>query len=102
MYVSGADGQIELLADRVIIHRKGVLNVMKYGLNATREIPLASISGVDYRAPHFFGLGMIDFDHAGHNNVDEQKQNTVKFGKKHARDFLALKEKIFQMMQAKK
>ena len=47
--VEGMDGQIELLADRVVIHRAGLWNAVKYGLNAKREIPLGAISEVVFQ-----------------------------------------------------
>ena len=37
MQVAGIDGQIELLNDRIIIHRAGILNALKYGFNSKRR-----------------------------------------------------------------
>ncbi len=98
MYAQGADGQIELLSDRVIIHRKGVFNLMKYGPNARREIPLTSVASVNFRDATLFKMGEIDFDYAGRSQLD-RKQNTVAFTRKHQEEFYELKEKIFELMQ---
>lgn len=100
MYVEGIDGQVELMNDRVIVHRKGLLNSMKHGFNARHEIPLASISGVDFQDATLFKQGMIDFDHAGKRSGGEKGRNSVKFNKKHQNDFYHLKEKIFELIEA--
>jgi hypothetical protein len=97
MEVKGTDGQVELMTDRVIIHRRGFLNMFKYGLNTRREIPISSISSVNFRDATLFKMGEIDFDFAGRSQQN-RKQNTVVFQKRHHAEFLALKEKIFEMM----
>lgn len=97
MYAAGQDGQVELLADRVIIHRKGLLNLAKYGPNARREIPLSSISSVNFRDATMFKMGEIDFDYPGRSQTDKQ-QNTVRFSRKHQEEFTRLKERIFELM----
>lgn len=101
MMIDGADGQVELLGDRIVIHRRGIFNFFKYGPNARREIPLSSISSVNFRPANLFRMGEIDFDYAGRSHMDK-KQNTVTFAKKHEAEFTALKEKIFELMQAAK
>jgi len=98
MYVEGIDGQVELMTDRVIVHRKGLLNSMKHGVNSRLEIPLASISGVDFQDATLLRQGMIDFDHAGKRSSGQKGKNSVKFGKKHHEQFYALKEKIFELI----
>lgn len=99
MHVSGIDGQVELTSDRVIVHRKGLLNALKHGANARHEIPLASISGVDFRDATLFKQGMIDFDYPGKNNSGVAHKNAVIFGKKQQQGFYDLKEKIFQIIE---
>ena len=98
MHVKGNDGQIELMTDRVIIHRRGILNAFKYGFNTHHEIPLVSISSVHFRDATVLRMGEIGFDHAGRSQTN-QRQNNVVFGKKRHREFLMLKEKIFELMQ---
>jgi len=98
LFVKGTDGQIELLPDRVVIHRKGFLNFFKYGIDARREIPLISISGVGFRPAHFFNMGRIEFDHAGRTFINST-HNAVRFAQKHQDDFIQLKDKVFEIMQ---
>lgn len=98
IYVEGLNGQIELRADRLIITRKGFLNVFKFGFNSKREIPLSSLSSIDFRDASFFKLGEIDFDFAGHGGAWEGKTSAVTFNKKKQQDFDRLKEKIFELL----
>ncbi len=100
-YIEGFDGQIELMSDRVIIHRQGMWNMFKYGLNARREIPLAAISEIVFRPPLLLGLGRIEFVRSGRSPDEHKKTNysAVKFKKGDLRKFEALKEKIFELMQ---
>lgn len=98
MRVAGANGIVELMDDRVVIHRKGLLNAFKYGFNSRREIPLSSITSLNFRDANFFKMGEIDFDFAGRSQIDRQ-QNNVTFTSKNQAQFLALKDKIFELMQ---
>lgn len=98
MYVTGFDGQIELLDDRVIIHRKGILNMLRHGFHVRREIPLSSITSVNFREATPIRMGEIDFDFAGRSQTDK-KQNTVMFARRQQKHFFNLKEKLFSMMQ---
>lgn len=99
MYVSGLDGQVELLSDRVIIHRKGFINSLFFGYNYRREIPLGQISEVAYRQPTRLKYGIIEFVRSG-RSTDEKKGGTciVKFNRAGAVKFEALKEKAFQLL----
>ncbi|MEZ5690327.1 MAG: hypothetical protein R3D71_01515 [Rickettsiales bacterium] len=101
MKVEGNDGQIELMSDRVIINRAGVFNIVKFGLNAKREIPVGAISEVAYKKPSLLGMGEIEFVVSGRNNSRDKKQvnhNLVKFGNKKKEEFEALKEKVFDLI----
>jgi len=100
MRAVGIDGQVDLLPDRVVIHRDGLLNAIKYGFNSTREIPLGAISEVMFRASGKFIFGSIEFVRSG-RSVDEKnksKHSTVKFNAKQSETFEALKEKTFELM----
>ncbi len=101
MYVEGTDGQIELQEDRLVITRKGFLNMLKHGTGSRREIPLASISSVNFKDASMFKPGEIDFDFAGRSQLDSQ-QNMVRFLKKKQPEFHALKEKIFTIIAQRK
>lgn len=104
MKVTGVDGQIELLADRVVIHRTGIINIFKHGLNSKREIPLGMISEVSFKSPSFMGFGEIEFIRSGSNtNAKNQvNQASVKFSGKELVAFEALKEKVFEMINQQK
>ena len=100
MKVVGLDGQIELLPDRVVIYRQGLLNAVKYGFNAKREIPLGAISEVMFRSAGKLMFGTIEFVRSG-RSVDEKnksRHSIVKFKHKNNAEFEALKEKAFELM----
>lgn len=99
MMVVGIDGQIELLTDRVVIHRKGLWNVIRFGLNSHREIPLGAIAEVMFRDAGALVFGRIEFIRAG-RSADEKKKDysAVKFNRKSQRQFEILKEKIFELV----
>ena len=98
MKITGANGIVELMDDRIIIHRRGVLNAFRYGFHARREIPFSSITSVNFRDANFFKMGEIDFDFAGRSQIDRQ-QNNVMFSSKSQPEFIKLKDMIFEMMQ---
>lgn len=100
MFAEGFDGQVELLSDRVVIHRGGLLNAMKYGMSAKREIPLSAISEIVFKPPIMMGMGQIEFVRGG-RSLDEKKSannSVVKFTKKKFQEFEMLKEKTFELM----
>ncbi len=100
MFVEGFDGQVELLSDRVIVHRNGVFNALKYGMNAKREIPLGAISEVGFKPPLMLGMGQIEFVRSGRSMDEKNKSGNsiVKFKKSKAREFEILKEKMFEII----
>ena len=99
----GFDADLALLADRVVIIRKGIFNGLKYGFNAKTEIPLSAISEVTFRPPIMLGMGTIDFIRAGRANFDMKRGSStaVRFKKPHAHEFEAIKEKVFELMHQK-
>lgn len=100
MLVEGLDGQVELLTDRVVIHRQGLLNAIKYGLNSQREIPLAAISEVVFHPASALRFGTIEFVRSGRSTEERKANNSmVKFGRKSASGFKILKEKVFELIE---
>jgi len=100
MKIEGIDGQLELLSDRLVIHRRGLFNALKYGFNAETEIPLAAISEVIFKAPVWLGMGTIDFIRGGRINRDMKgggSRTAVKFKKAQLQQFHAFKEKVFEL-----
>jgi len=101
-YVEGLDGQIEVLPDRVVIHRKGFINSLFYGMNSRREIPIGQISEVVFRDASRMKFGIIEFVRSGRSAQEYKGRGAaacvVKFNRKTARNFAAVKEKIFQLI----
>ncbi len=99
MHVEGLDGQVDLLPDRVVIHRKGLWSAFKHGLNAKSEIPLGAISEVAYR-PASIQMGQIEFVRSGRSTNERKSANAtaVAFNRKKNKEFEALKEKIFELL----
>lgn len=97
MRVEGTDGQLELMTDRIVIHRQGVFNMLKYGLAAKKEIPLSAISNIGFRDANIFKPGEISFEYAGRSQKDE-KGTKVAFMKKKQNEFYQFKEKMFELM----
>lgn len=100
MKAIGMDGQVYLMTDRVVIKREGIWNMFKYGMNATREIPLGAISEVAFRAANVLRFGEIEFVRSGRSTDEKKKTNSnaVRFNKKASPQFEALKEKVFDMV----
>jgi hypothetical protein len=100
IYVAGLDGQVELLMDRVIIHRKGFINTLFHGFNSRREIPIGAISEVMFRDATRLKFGVIEFVRSGRSN-DERKGNAciVKFNRAQAASFEKIKEKAFLLIE---
>lgn len=99
MSIKGGDGQIDLMNDRVVIHRKGIWNMFKHGINVKKEIPLGAITTINFRDASALRFGEIDFSYGGRSQSDKKKENAVIFNKKQQEEFVALKEKMFELMQ---
>jgi hypothetical protein len=100
MRVEGMDGQIELMSDRVVIHREGLLNIMKYGMGAKREIPLGAISEIAFKDAGMLTFGQIEFVRSGRSTEEKKRNNAsaVKFKRDKQPQFEKLKEKIFELV----
>jgi predicted amidophosphoribosyltransferase len=101
MHVTGMDGEIDLLPDRVVISRPGLWNAMRFGFNSQREIPIGAISEVAFKKAGALTFGELEFVRSG-RSTDERKKNSqsaVKFKKNKNQEFEMLKEKVFQMME---
>ena len=105
MQAQGIYGTLVLTGDRVIIRRTGIINFIRYGKRATREIPLSAISEVIFTAPTWFTVGEIEFVRAGSSRDDRNEKlnaNALKFPRKRAKTFEVIKEKIFELIGQKK
>lgn len=100
MYVEGLDGQVELLPDRVIIHRRGFLNSLFFGFNSRREIPIGQISEIAFRDANRIKFGVIEFVRSGRSEQERKGGGCiVKFNRVSAPQFEILKEKTFEILQ---
>ena len=101
MFVEGLDGQVELMADRVVIHRRGVINSLFFGYNSRREIPLGAISEVMFRDANRLKFGVIEFVRSGRSADERKGKNAciVKFNRASAPQFNRLKEKAFELIE---
>jgi hypothetical protein len=103
MRAQGLDGIMILMTDRVVIEHPGLWNMVKYGGQAKREIPLSAISEVIYKAPTVFTMGEIELVRGGrssdeHLGKKKNKPNALRFARKKGSEFEAMKEKIFEIM----
>lgn len=94
---TGTDGVLELRTDRVVIERKGLWAKFSHG-GGIREIPISSITTVEFKNANLFAGGEIDFVLSGRRQTDKPNQNKVKFNKKEQKNFHELKEKLFEMI----
>lgn len=100
MRIVGVDGIIELRDDRVVIQRRGIINMIKYAGHTYREIPLGAISEVSFKPASMVVLGEIEFVRGGRSTEEKMRVNlsAVKFRKKHNKEFEIFKEKVFELM----
>lgn len=104
MEAKGIYGSLLLTNDRVIIRRPGIINFIRYGKLARREIPLSQISEVIHTPPTWLTVGDIEFVRAGSSRDDHREKynaNSLKFSRRKAKDFETIKEKIFELIGQK-
>ena len=103
MKAQGMNGALLLMNDRIVIQRPGIINLIRYGKNATREIPLAAISEVIFTAPTWVTVGEIEIVRSGNSRDDRAEKfnaNCLRFARRKVKEFTAIKEKLFEMMNA--
>ena len=100
MTAKGVNGQLELLADRVRIKRKGGMAVLTQGLKGDKEIQLSSISSIQFRAPGALTNGYIQFAFFGGQEAKgalfqaTQDENSIMFSSPQSGAFVQIKEAI--------
>ena len=98
--VAGANGQIELWENKVIIKREGFVSFLTQGLRGNKEILISQISSIQFKNPGTFTNGFIQFSYLGGLEHKEglldatQDENTVFFKYFQWQDFKTLKEMI--------
>lgn len=103
MHLDGANGQIDLYRNRIVITRKGALAKMTQGLfKGNKEIFLNQISAIQIKEGGFVN-GYIQFTLAGGNEkikgISEapKDENTIMFSKKQNHTARMLKAKIYEL-----
>lgn len=103
MKAQGLDGVMILMNDRVVLHRPGLWNFFKYGRDAKHEIPFAAISEVVFKPATMMSQGELELVRSGRSREDRKfghNANAMRFRKRDNAQFEALKEKIFEAMNA--
>jgi len=104
MSADGYRGQIELYSNKVVIKRKGIMAFFQYGLKGDKEIVLKSITAVQFKKPNFLTYGYIQIAFSGSPESKKgyfnafKDENTVMFRPKHLTKFIAIKEKIQELI----
>ena len=99
LYIEGLNGQVELLPDRVVIHRKGLWNAFTYGFNTKREIPLGAITEVALKPAKLLIFGEIEFISGTRFGGKKNNPSAVNFRRDKNDAFETLKEKVFELLQ---
>ncbi len=100
----GINGQIDLFQNILRIRRKGALSFISQGLKGEKEIQISQISAVQIKKPGVWTNGYIQFSFLGGQENKKglfsatQDENTIIFNPRQQRDFIALKEKLDQII----
>jgi hypothetical protein len=96
----GQNGQVELLADKLVIKRKGIRSLLNHGLNGDKTIFLASLRAVQLKEANWIAPGYIQFSISGGSESvggyaeAVHDENTVTFAKTRQPAFLELRQRI--------
>lgn len=104
--LDGANGIVELYANRIVIRRKGFRGVLGHGFfKGDKEIILKSITGVQVKKAGLVVLGYIQFSMMGGNEGRRglteatQDENTVTFDSSQNKIAEEVKNKVFELQQ---
>ncbi len=104
--VKGYTGQLVITEKKIIIKAKGLGGFLAKGpLAGDKEIPIKSITAVDYRKAGMLANGHLQFSiqgemgHKGGGFSNTSDENTVIFTKKQGDDFMKAKELIEELME---
>ncbi|OUM99340.1 MAG: hypothetical protein BAA04_09765 [Firmicutes bacterium ZCTH02-B6] len=96
----GVTGILEVYSDRVVIKRKGMINLILHGMKGDKEILLESITSIQFKKPGTFTNGYLQFGILGGNEGTgglfqaTQDENTVVFAAAQQADFEKAKQLI--------
>lgn len=102
MYADGSNGSVELAGESIIIRRKGFANVLTQGIQGDKQIPLKSITAVQFRPAGSMMAGLIQFTLLGGREFRggmleaTKDENAVMFTREQEPAFLALHDCIQQ------
>lgn len=104
-YAKGINGQLEVLADRVRITRKGLLGAMGHGLGGGKEIQISRISAIQMKDAGLLN-GHIQFSFAGGREAKTglleaaKDENAITFKRSQQAQFQEAKRVIEERMRA--
>lgn len=109
MEVSGHTGQLTITENKIIIQRKGIMGFIARGiLNGDKEIPISSITAIQYRDANWLANGQIQFSvqgelgHKGGAFSAVNDENTILFTNKQKENFAKAKTLIDELMNKSK
>lgn len=104
MSAKGVNGQLELLADKVRISRKGAMSLLIHGLKGDKEILISRISSIQFKEASNWFNGYIQFTFEGGREAKgglteaTQDENSVVFRISQQDDFVKIKAAVEERM----
>ena len=101
----GANGQVELHESKIVIKRKGLLAKLGHMGKGDKEIPLSSITSIQFKDAGRLTNGYIQFGQSGYSESDggafdaANDENSVMFKRKQQDDFEELRERINELRE---
>lgn len=101
--IAGLNGQIEILDEAVVIHRRGIGASIYHKRDVELVIPYASILRLQYQKTGWIADGFIYFDDGslsvGHSFNPYKDKRTVTFKKSQASNFERLRDDVSQRLR---
>lgn len=100
MFADGSNGSVELVGDSIIIRRKGLANILTQGVQGDKQIPLRSITAIQFRSAGAMMAGLIQFTIIGGREFRggmleaTKDENAVMFSREQESAFLALRDTL--------
>jgi Short C-terminal domain len=105
-FARGSNGELELVSDRLVIRRHGVVSFVTHGLQGEKEIYLHRITSIQFKQAGTLTKGYVQFAFEGGHDAKRGifqaagDENTVFFTTTQQPDFIALKNVIDQRLAA--
>lgn len=100
MFADGSNGSVELVGNSIIIRRKGFTNVLTQGVQGNKQVPLKSITAVQFRPAGSMMAGLIQFSIVGGREFRggmleaTKDENAVMFTREQEAAFAALRDTV--------